>query len=122
MEKTYYTNGKVTVTNSRIVIESQTYAMAGITSVNLKTVKPNRLAPVILAIVGFFIAKSQPTATLWMYLVLIAPWLIWLALQKTQYSILLSSASGEHRALQSKNSQFVRGVVDSINQAIVDRG
>jgi hypothetical protein len=122
MEKTYYTNGKVTVTNSRFISQDQTYAMSGVTSVKFEETKPNRVLPVVLLIGCLFVVSRMPAASIWLYLGFAAPGLIWLALQNTWYSVTLASASGESRALTSKDQKFIRGVIDAINQAIIERG
>lgn len=122
MEKTYYTNGKVTVTDSRFIVPDQTYAMSGITSVKFETSKPSRTRPIVTILGGLFIASRMPEATIWVHMAFIAPGALWLALQRTKYSVTVASASGEGKALTSKNAKFIRGVIDAINQAIVDRG
>lgn len=122
-ETTYYTNGNVTVTNARIVLPSQTYAMAGITSVKFDKVSPNRLPPILLLIATLlFLVNQAAHLSIWHFLIALMPSILWLALQKTRYCVQLSSASGESRALASKDKKFVKDVVDSINKAIIERG
>ncbi len=122
VETTYFDNGKVTITSARVIVPTQTYAMSGITSVKFVEKKPQRLWPIGLLLAGFLLAKSIPGASIWHFVMLIAPGLIWLLIQRTMYSVQLSSSSGESKALTSKYGDFVKNVVKAINQAIVDRG
>lgn len=122
-EKTYYTNGNVTVTNARIVLPAQTHAMAGITSVKFDKVTPNRLPPVALLIATvIFLGAQANRLSIWHFLMILAPSIVWLALQKTRYCVQLASASGAIQVLPSKDKKFVKDVVDSINMAIIERG
>lgn len=123
-ETTYYTNGRVTVTNARFVVDAETYAISGITSVKLGVKKPNRVWPLLLILVSFFVlTKGVNLATLSIvhWLIVLLPGVIWLACQRTYYTVTLASASGENRALTSRIQPFVREVVDAINQAIIQR-
>jgi hypothetical protein len=45
-----------------------------------------------------------------------------LLLRKSTHHVVLSSASGETRALNSKNKEFIANVINALNQAIVSRG
>lgn len=123
-EKTYYSNGNVTVTNTRFIVPSQTYAMSGVTSVKYLKNSPNRMAPIAVLIGGFLLVAMSigASASIWHYLIFMSPGIIWLALQRTSYSIQLSSASGESRALVSKEGDFIKKVVDALNQSIIERG
>ncbi|MCX7289640.1 DUF6232 family protein [Janthinobacterium sp.] len=98
-ETTYYSNDRVTVTNARFMVDGETHAISGITSVKLGVKKPNRILPAALMIFE----------------------LLALCFQRTHYTVTLASASGEHRALKSKVKPFVSEVVEAINQAIVRR-
>ena len=46
----------------------------------------------------------------------------WWTKQKTTYSVVLSTASGDAEAYSSKDSDFIFRVVDALNEAIVARG
>lgn len=124
VETTYFSNGRVTVTNARFVVDDETYAMSGITSVKLGVRKPNRIWPAALILVSFFaLTRDVNLATLSIihWLMVLLPGVIWLALQRTHYTVTLASASGENRALTSKIQPFVREVVAAINQVIILR-
>lgn len=121
-ETTYYTNGKVTVTNARFIVDDETHAISGITSVKLGVKKPNRFLPVALMAVLFLVLTKggkYDGLSIWHWAMVLLPGIIWLSLQRTHYTVTLASASGEHRALKSRIKPFVREVVDAINQAII---
>ncbi|MFZ4878431.1 DUF6232 family protein [Janthinobacterium sp. Mn2066] len=123
-ETTYYTNGKVTVTNARFIVDDETHAISGITSVKLGVKKPNRLLPIALMVALFFVLTRGVDGnfghmSIWHWAMVLLPGIIWLSLQRTHYTVTLASASGEHRALKSRIKPFVREVVDAINQAII---
>lgn len=123
-ETTYYSNDRVTVTNARFMVDGETHAISGITSVKLGVKKPNRILPAALIIFEFLaLASSKNLANLsiWHWAIILLPGLIWMCFQRTHYTVTLASASGEHRALKSKVKPFVSEVVEAINQAIVRR-
>jgi hypothetical protein len=118
-EKTYYEHGQVKVTNARFIVPSQTYAMSGITSVKFYSEKPSILWPIL----AFFVAvvAFAGKGNIWAVgIPLIAG--VLLLLRKAKYHVVLSSASGETRALESKNKEFISSVIEGLNQAIVSRG
>jgi hypothetical protein len=121
-ETVYFDNGKVKVTNSRLIVQNQTYAMSGITSVNFVEKKPNRLLPLALLIGGLLIPGVQHATEVGHYIFFGVPGALWLALQRSRYAIRIGSASGESQALDSKYKDFVNGVVNAINKAIIERG
>lgn len=123
-ETTYYTNGKVTVTNARLIVGDETHAISGITAVKLETRRPKRWLPIALIILEFIgISRGESVASLSIihWAVILLPGLIWLLLQRTHYTVTLASASGESRALKSKIRPFVSEVVEAVNKAIIQR-
>ncbi|WP_228892551.1 DUF6232 family protein [Pseudoduganella aquatica] len=120
-ERVYFDNGKVKVTNSRVVVLNQTYAMSGITSVSFVEEKPNRLLPVALAI-GGAVGAGSLGLNIWVCAAAVLPGVAWLLIQRSRFSIAIGSASGDTKALTSKYKDFVHGVVDAINAAIIERG
>lgn len=125
-ETTYYTNGKVTVTNARFIVDDETHAISGITSVKLGVKKPKRLWPLLLILAMLAVITTNGTIyshlSIWHWAIVFLPGIIWLCLQRTHYTVTLASASGEQTALTSKIKPFIRDVVDAINQAIINRG
>lgn len=124
-EKVFLDEGEVKVTQARFIVPAQTYAMAGITSVASLKQDPSRKRPNRVMIIGFI-------ATLWGFsvsvsagvigLLVLAAGMAWWLLQKPTYYVVLHSASGESRALKSKNGEWIARVVTALNDAIVARG
>jgi len=120
-ETSFYNGNGVTVTNTRVVVPSQTYAMSNVTSVRFAEIKPNRWFPVGAILLGFILAAGGK-GSIWHFLVLMLPGIIWLALQKTMFAVALSTAAAESRVLRSRDRAFIESVVEAINKAIVSRG
>ncbi len=117
-EKTFYNNNGVTVTNARFIVFGQTYAMSGVTSV--KTWRSmSRAGPIVLGIVGVMALIS---GAWYVGIPLIAIAIYWWTQQKPTLSVVLSSSSGEVRALSSQDAPYIQAVVEALNNAIIHRG
>lgn len=123
-EETYFSSDGVRVTNARFIVHGETYSMANVTSVKTGRSDPSRKGPLVTSGIGVFalLAGSESGAGIVLGLALIGAGIWWWQQQSPTYSVLLSSASGEVRALSSRNEELVQKVVESINQAIVARG
>ena len=117
-EKNFLDENGVVVTNTRFIVSSQTYAMSGITSVKNSYQPPSRFFPVVLLLVGLLCLVGAPAVGV----ILIVVAVLWLIGQKTDYHVLLTTASGEAKALSSNNKEFIAKVVQALNDAIVARG
>lgn len=116
-ETTYFDSGDVVVTSARFIVPSQTYAIRNVTSVQFVIIPPSRFWAIVMVLLGLVAAIGM--ASFWPVVILIIPAAIIMLLQQPMYAVLLSSASGESRALQSMSSEYVKSVVDALNQAIV---
>ncbi|AEG13638.1 MULTISPECIES: DUF6232 family protein [Shewanella] len=109
----------VKVTNARFLTNNQTYAMSNVTSVKPHKEDPNRLAGIIAIIVGLIFIMNES------YLVgfIIIPLAVYImSKQKTIYTVILKTSSGENRALQTYQQEYLNQVIDALNKAIVYRG
>ncbi|TXH03234.1 MAG: QacE [Nevskiaceae bacterium] len=120
-EKTFLSEGGVTVTNTRFIVPSQTYAMSGITSVKSFEETPSRKGPIILIAIGL-LAMLGGKDSIVVALLFLAGGIAWWVLKKAKYHVLLSSASGEAKALSSPDQAWIGRVVGALNDAIVHRG
>ncbi|MDO8971871.1 MAG: DUF6232 family protein, partial [Saprospiraceae bacterium] len=105
-EKTFLSEGGVTVTNARFIVPAQTYAMSGITSVKSFEETPSRKGAIILVVIGvlaFFAGKEAIVIGV----LALAGGIAWWVLKKSMYHVLLSSASGESKALSSKDPGWI---------------
>lgn len=118
-EQTFLNEGSVTVTNARFIVPSQTFAMAGITSVKNSEEPPKRSYPMICGIIGLLLL-SGGTLVLGIGVLILA--FVWWIGQKSTYHVLLATAGGEMKALSSTDSAFISKVVTAINEAMVARG
>jgi hypothetical protein len=51
-EPTFFNDGNVLVTRSRIVVGNQTYPLGGITAMRTQTTEPNRIGPFLIGVFG----------------------------------------------------------------------
>ena len=117
-ETTFFEYEGVRVTNTRFIVEGQTFAMNNITSVKPLEQKPNRLLPGLLIAIGVLPALNGAYGGL----VLSAIGIAWWAMQKTVYHIMLHTAGGETSALKTFQKEYLQKVVTALNNAIVHRG
>lgn len=121
-EKDFYSNGNVSITNSRFIVGSTTYAMNGVTSVKRGETNPSKVAPIIMCIIGA-IALINGTATSFLVgAILIILGVLWFRAIKPEYIVFLNSASGESQALSSKDRKYIDDVINALNNAIIHRG
>jgi hypothetical protein len=120
-EKIFLDEGGVSVSNSRMMYDGQTYAMSGVTSVKSFEKKPSRIGPLVLIVIGLASLAGGKNAII-VALLLLAGGIFWWIKQKAEYSVLLTSASGETKAYASSDKGFVNKIIDAINNAIVHRG
>ena len=127
MEETeFFKDGGVTVTNARFIAGNQTYAMSGITSVKSLRQDPSRTGPIILGILGLLAIIGGGDAMFGGVrgagVIALAASALFLLVQKTEFSVLLTTASGEVKALASRDGAFISKVVGALNDSIVHRG
>ena len=120
-EQVFLNDGGVSVSNSRMMYGGQTYAMSGITSVKAFETKPSRKGPIILIAIGILALAGGKNAIIGA-LIFLAGGIAWWVSQKSEFSVVLTSASGETRAYTSKDGPFVNKIVNAVNEAIVHRG
>lgn len=118
-EMTFLQKDGVRVTSTRFIVPGQTYAMAGVTSVRFETVEPNQFAPIVLLLIGLLLAFIQAIRPLGVLMVVGG--IVWLVCLKKRYAVRLSSASGEVRAIEHTDSNYINSIVSALNEAIVYR-
>jgi hypothetical protein len=107
------------ITNTRAEMGGRTFAMANITAVSMGTADPAPAGcPITLLIVGAVSALiGIPTLTSFggIFLAIgIAAFVggsVWWKERKPSYSVNISSASGESRAMQSQNREEIEAIV-----------
>ena len=131
-EKKFFEYQGVIVTNARFITGDQTFAMSGITSVKSSRQDPSRSGPIVSAIIGLlFIAAALPNVYQFQQatpgvavigIIILVGAIIYAFGQKTEFSVLLTTASGEVKALASRDGEFIPRVVRALNDSIVYRG
>lgn len=125
-EEIFLNEEGVSVSNSRMMYGGQTYAMSGITSVKAFEMKPSRKGATILIIIGvltFLTAlDSSSIPAGFIGVALLIGGIAWWRMLKSDFSVVLMSASGEAKAYTSKDGDFVSKIVNAVNEAIVHRG
>ncbi len=115
----FLNEGGVQVTNTRFVLPKQTFAMSGITSVQSDEDKPSKTGPIILIIIGLICLFNDAVGA---GLAIIGFGALIIYTLKTNYHVLLQTASGEAKALSSTNGEWINKVVHSLHESIVYRG
>lgn len=108
----------VRVTNTRFIVDGQTFAMNNITSVKALEQKPNRIIPGLLILIGILVAINGNADALLIALI----GAVWWALQKTVYHVMLHTAGGETSVLKTYQREYLQRIVTALNNAIVHRG
>lgn len=129
MEQVFFESGGIKVTNSRFMVSGQTYVMNNVTSVQQTMDQPKTSGPILAMIFGGFIAlgglvsiKESGPGGLLLGLVIAGMGFYILRNRKAIYHVLLRTASGETKALSSKDVSLISSVVDALNEAVVSRG
>ena len=124
----------VRVTNTRLIYRQTTYMMADLTSVKLETKPVNYVPAILLIIIGIAITVLGVVATsitsinspspfiLTLGAASIVGGIVWAILTKTEYTVKITSASGEEEPIRSKDKAYIQGIVNAINEAFIKRG
>ena len=134
-EKTFMDSGGVKVTNARVIVNGDTYALANVTSckaryhqnegVHKGKALLKKLNIVLGIALGIFVGIRIENIILAIAIILAA--IIGALSIKSKYkyrtySIYFGSASGEKEAVNSANESFINEIVQAVNEAIVSRG
>jgi len=120
-EKIFLNKGNVKVTNSRFIVNGQTYAMSNVTSVKTGVIKANRSSAVVIGLVGLLCLLGGGWVTFAGVVLLGFAYFVFISC-KDQYSVILNTSAGENQALVSEDKNYIGQVISSLNDAIVSRG
>ena len=121
-EQIFFERDGVKVTNARFIVNSQTYAMNGVTSVKSSIVPPNRMGAILAIGVGLLMLFAADGIGKVVGIAIIGGAAWFLSQQKAMHSVYLSSASGEIQALSNTDQGFIGSVIQALNEALVHRG
>lgn len=119
-EKIFYQDTTVTVTQSRFVAGSKTYAMRNISSVSLFKIDKSVSLQIILLVTGLIMLSGQNTRVVGVILVIGN--IFWISTIKDQYSVRISTNAGEANSLISKDQSYIQKIVNALNDAMIYRG
>lgn len=127
-EISIYSDDNIQITNLRAMLQGKTYAMANVTSVSVFTQAANQAPGIIIGAIGgvglamgLGLNEKGGCFTIFGVILLIAG-VIAAVSAKNRYWVRIGSASGETNALSSTNREYVVGIVNAMNEAIVRRG
>ncbi|AZA52630.1 DUF6232 family protein [Chryseobacterium sp. G0201] len=119
-ETTFYQDNSVTVTQSRYVTHSKTYAMRNISSVHIFEIIKSKNKAFFTALFGVIFLFSKDV--FWVGLIIIALGIWWFVSIKNEYAVRISTNSGEANSIISKDRKYIQKIVNALNDAIVHRG
>lgn len=119
-ETTFYQDNSVTVTQSRYVTHSKTYAMRNISSVHIFEIIKSKNKAFFTALFGVIILFSKDV--FWVGLIIIALGIWWFVSIKNEYAVRISTNSGEANSIISKDRKYIQKIVNALNDAIIHRG
>ncbi|MBY0378735.1 MAG: QacE [Gammaproteobacteria bacterium] len=103
-------------------MQSQTFAVSGITSVKLGVDQPSKLIPILLIAIGGLgcvAGIKEGLINIWTLLFVFG--IAWMFTLKSKYTVILATASGESKAVVSENKEFIEQIVAGLNKAIIER-
>lgn len=122
-EKEFYRSGNVSISNSRFIVGTTTYAMNGVTSVKRGQNEPSKVAPVVAGLVGVIMVFAASTLLFkGIGVLIVLACIAWFKTLKTEYLVFLNSSSGESQALASTDKEYIDHVIHNLNEAIIYRG
>ncbi|QIY91829.1 DUF6232 family protein [Chryseobacterium gallinarum] len=119
-ETIFYKDSFVTVTQSRYVTQSKTYAMRNISSVHVFEIIKSKSKAIILLILGLLLLLSKDLFWVGIILSILGAW--WLFTLKNEYAVRISTNAGEANSIVSKNRDYIQKIVNALNDAIIHRG
>ena len=117
-EKTFFEYEGVKVTNTRFIVDGQTFAMSNVTSVNPIAESPKPLWGIFFLVIGVVTLIQNP----FFGVPVVALSIYFLYKQRAVYHVMLRTSGGETKALTTHQKEYLDKVVGALNAAIVYRG
>ncbi|WP_321778605.1 DUF6232 family protein [Sulfurimonas sp.] len=114
-EKVFCTADGIKVTSNRFIVENSTYSISNISSVKIGSESSIGIIVSIIIFIGGLFSLSFITE-LGIGLIILAI-IIFISSSK-KYTVIVSTNSGEVKALTDKNKEAIVGIVEAINKAI----
>lgn len=117
-ETIFYQDNVVTITQSRYVTQSKTYAMRNISSVHIFEIVKSKIPAILMILIGIPFLFSK----ILIGIIIIALGIWWFIYIKNEYSVRISTNAGEANSIVSKDRNYVQKIVNALNEAIIYRG
>lgn len=118
-EKVFLKDNNITVTQARYIANGKTYTMRNISSVSLYTLKSSYTLETIIIVLGVILLI---TGTYIVGALLVIIGITLMVLKKDEHAVRISTNSGEANSLVSKDKNYIKKIVDALNDAIIHRG
>jgi len=127
-EITIYEKGTIKITNLRAIFAGKTYSVSNITSVESVKIEPGHgleficlLAGMAFAVIGAVDLKNNMQFFIYAAIAFALFYFIKRSSSPT-WSVNLTTAAGEVKALTSPDQQEIAKIVESLNSAIIQKG
>lgn len=119
-ETIFYQDSLVTVTQSRYITQSKTYAMRNISSVHVFEIEKSKVTPILMILFGIpFLFSGN---VFWIGLILIGLGILIVFNIKNEYTVRISTNAGEADSTISKDKEYIQKIVNALNDAMIHRG
>ena len=114
-EQIFFNNNGVKVTNARFIVDADTYAIRNITSTAAWSQSQKWILGIILILIG--LACLKEATGIGIFLFLIAAVVFYLG--RPVHYVRLHTSGGEVKAVKSYDLEYVRQIVQALNEAII---
>jgi hypothetical protein len=119
-EKVIFGLGDLKISDTQLIANDKTYSLQEVISVKHGLVEPKRWFPICCILIGsFLIDMDNALIIVGGFSILLG--MIALLTQKTLYTVVIDTLSGEHQAFSSENSNDVDNIIRAINTAIINK-
>lgn len=116
-EQTFFNHDGVKVTNARFIVDANTYSIRNITSTAAWTQSQKWLLGVVLGLIG--LATIKEATPIGIFFVALAGLAFYLG--RPVHFVRLHTSGGEVKAVKSYDLEYVKQVVQALNEAIVSQ-
>lgn len=116
-EQIFFENNGVKVTNARFIVDANTYSIRNITSTAAWSQSQKWIVGVVLILIGLACLK-EATAIEVIFLAVAA---LVLYLGRPVHYVRLHTSGGEVKAVKSYDLEYVKQVVQALNEAIISQ-
>ena len=116
-EQIFFNNNGVKVTNARFIVDANTYSIRNITSTAAWSQSQKWIFGAILILIGLAFLKEATGVGVFLFLIAA----VVLYLGRPVHYVRLHTSGGEVKAVKSYDLEYVRQVVQALNEAIISQ-